>query len=368
MVQHADELRPYLEPGPVDVVEANDLHAGLIRLLDRDGWMRVGWPEEVGGTGGDIVQRATIYDLLGRGGVAIPERLYPLEILGPTLLSFAPDMAKEMLPAYLAGDEFWCQGFSEPEAGSDLASLRCRAEEVSDGFIVRGQKIWTSNAQLSTRCMLLARTGEPDSRHQGLTMFMVDLDSPGVEIRTIRAATGEDQLCEVFFDHVHVPSDRVIGEVNGGWAVTMYLLQFERSMYAWMRQAVLHERVHHILEQLPADRVAPFDRIGELYLAVSSLRTRSLRTVERLASGDFLGPEVSVDKLLLSTAEQLACDVAREALFPLLETGEGEWADYWRSSWYFSRAASILGGTSEIQKGIVAQRLLGMPREEPRGR
>jgi alkylation response protein AidB-like acyl-CoA dehydrogenase len=365
---NAAALLPFRDPEPADIVGADALSAGLVRLLYDAGWGRLGWPAEFGGIGGSMWQRATVYDLLATSGVCIPDRTYALEILAPTLIAFAPALGRAFVPRYLCGDEVWCQGFSEPEAGSDLAALRCSARLGPDGFLVSGQKIWTSHAQFSQRCLLLVRTGTAESRHRGLTMLLVDLDLPGIEVRPIRTATGSHELCEVFFDDVLVPGDRLIGDVNGGWAVAMYLLQLERGVYAWMRQAALHRRLALVLEQMQGRSDSAAEKVGELYLALAGLRIRCAETLERLSRGEFLGPEVSVDKLLLSYAEQLACDTARELLFPLLETGDGAWAEYWRSAWYFSRAATILGGTAEVQRGLVAQRVLGLPREMPHGR
>lgn len=367
--EHAERVQPYLEPEPANVVEADQLLEGLLNLLHEAGWTRLGWPTEYGGLGGDVRLRAAVYDRLGRAGVAVPERLYPLEILAPALIRYNAALARELVPRYLAGDEFWCQGFSEPEAGSDMASIRCRAEVADDGFVVNGQKIWTSNAQMSTRCMLLTRTGPADSRHRGLTMLMVDLDHPRITVRPIRAVTGEDHLAEVFFDDVAVVRERLVGDVNGGWEVAMYLLQFERGMYAWMRQAVLHGRIDFLAAQATADRLVAAERLGELCVAAAEVRATCSHTLERFAQGEVLGPEVSVDKLLLSRAEQRVCDVARELLSPELEIGPNTaWTQWWRSAWYFSRAATILGGTREVQKGIVAERLLRLPRWSGDGR
>ena len=366
---HAYEMEPFLEPEPQDVVDADRLHEQMIRLLYDAGWTRLGWPTEYGGLGGDVRLRAEVYDRLGRAHLAMPERLYPLEILAPALIKYHPELATQLVPRYLAGDEFWCQGFSEPDAGSDLASLRCRATSVDGGFVVQGQKVWTSNAQMSTRCMLLARTGTPESRHRGLTMLMLDMNQPGLTVRPIRAATGADHLAELYLDDVFVADNRLVGDPGGGWGVAMYLLQFERGMYAWMRQAVLHSRVELIARQSTADPALTAMLIGELRIAAAEVRAKCQGTLNRFAQGEILGPEVSVDKLLLSRAEQLVCDVARELLSPALEIGPGTpWTDWWRSAWYFSRAATILGGTREVQKGIVAERLLGLPRGASNGR
>ncbi|WP_344603496.1 acyl-CoA dehydrogenase family protein [Sporichthya brevicatena] len=363
LAANADRLIPYREPEPASYEEADELHVGLLLLLAEAGWSLIGWPESIGGLGGNLVLRGVVYDELAAAGYVLPERCYPVEILGPTLLRYAPDLAVSYLPGLITGAEMWCQGFSEPEAGSDLASLRCRATERPGGWVVNGQKLWTSNAQMSTKCVLLVRTGTPESRHRGLTMLLVDMNTPGITVNPIRSAAGANHLCEVFLDDVEVPADRLIGEVGKGWEVAMYLLQFERGMYAWMRQAVLHHRVELVRHQMPGP---PGDLeaavLGEMYAAVSTLRARTASTLSRLAAGARLGPEASIDKLLLSRAEQCVTDGARRLLHPAVETGSGEWAAYWRSAWYFARAATILGGVAEVQRSIVAQQLLGLPR------
>jgi alkylation response protein AidB-like acyl-CoA dehydrogenase len=213
-------------------------HAALMAQLFQGGWNRYGWPADAGGFGGDERHRAVLYDELSAAGVDVPEQQMLLETLGPAVLRFAPALAAQFLSAYLAGEEWWAQSFSEPEAGSDLAGLRCRARREGDHYVLSGQKIWTSHGATARRLVCLVRTGSLESRHRGLTMVMVDTDTPGVQIRPIAMASGQNELSEVFFDDAEVPASRLLGDEGQGWQVAMFLLQFERAMYAWLSATV----------------------------------------------------------------------------------------------------------------------------------
>src|SRR6201987_3566634 len=208
--------------------------ATVMARLYADGWNRYGGREAAGGLGGNEIHRAVYYEELGHAMLPIPAQHWTLETLGPALLKFAPDLAAAYLPGYLSGAEWWGQSFSEPESGSDLASLRTRAvDDGAGGFVINGQKIWTSQGPTATRLLTLFRTGTPESRHRGLTMLSIDADSPCVTVGPIALASGRRELAEVFFDDVRVPAVRVVGEVGGGWAVAMYLMQYERGMYGY---------------------------------------------------------------------------------------------------------------------------------------
>ncbi|URN04672.1 acyl-CoA dehydrogenase family protein [Actinomadura madurae] len=234
-----------LRPAPAR--EYLDAQKTLQSWLYDEGWLARGWPKEYGGTGNDIGSRAAVYDLLGAADIAVPSTVNVVEILAPTLQRFAPGLAERMLPPLVAGAEAWCQGFSEPEAGSDLASLRTRATRTGQGWSLSGQKTWSTRAPGADRCAVLARTGSPESRHRGLSLFLVDMDSPGVECRPIDDMSFTQHFGEIFFDDVQVPDERRIGDVDGGWAVAQYLLQWERGMFSWLRQAALLG----LLRQLP---------------------------------------------------------------------------------------------------------------------
>jgi hypothetical protein len=346
-------------------------HARLMAALYRDGgWNRYGWPERAGGLGGDERHRAVLYDELAAADLPVPAPHLLLETLGPPVVRFAPALAARHLPAFLRGEEWWGQGFSEPEAGSDLAGLRCRARRAGDHYVISGQKLWTSHGATATRLVCLVRTGTQESRHRGLSMIMLAVDTPGVSVRPIALAGGQNELAEVFFDDAVVPAAQLIGAEGQGWAVAMYLLQFERAMYAWLSSAEALRKLR-ALRDLTAARSAagrrPPDgstaRLGECYADLVALRARSSGTVRRLAAGRTVGPEASVDKVLLATAETGLHDLARDLLGPSFVLADDAASAQWRADWWFSRSAAILGGSAEVQRTILADHVLGLPRE-----
>ena len=334
--------------------------ARVRRALFDAGWIRYGWPAEVGGLGGPAVLRAVLGEEVATRDLAEPGIYSMVEVLAPTMISYArPPLAAEMVPRLLSGREQWCQGFSEPGSGSDLASLTTRAVpvkgdgEVDGDWVVTGQKDWTSLAQYSARCVLLTRTAPG---HGGITAFFVDMDTPGITVRPLRTMHGVDEFAEVFFDDVVVPGDRMLGRPGDGWRLATDLLPYERSTCFWHRVAYLYTR----LDRLLAETAIPDEAaLGSAYLALHTVRCRSHATQRRLAEGERLGPETSVDKVLLATAEQQLYDTARELLPGAVElTGTP-----WRSEYLYSRAATIYGGTAEIQRNIISRRLLRLGRD-----
>ena len=332
----------------------------LQRLLHDAGWLRWGWPEAMGGLGGSPVLRGVLSEELAAAGYPPPFSFGMMEVLAPAVARFAPEIAAWALPALLRGDEAWCQGFSEPEAGSDLGSLRLRAVDEGDHWRVDGQKVWTSWAQYADRCILLARTGTQADGHRGITALFVDMDSPGVTVRPLRAMSGDAEFAELFFDGVAVPKERTLGAVGGGWAVTMYVLSCERGAVAWQRQAWMHRRLADVIAE--AAGAASPAWAGETFALLYALRLASRRTLRRLADGEVPGPDASVDKVLMASAEQLLFDGALDFLPGTLVAGDDDTARTWRTGYFYSRAASIYGGTSEIQRNILAERVLGLPR------
>ncbi|MEV0685276.1 acyl-CoA dehydrogenase family protein [Nocardia sp. NPDC050378] len=350
-------------PAPDDTLDERiDRGSSLLAFLDRAGVTGWGWPTALGGRGGTAVQRANFYDALTRCGLGLPESVAALEVVGSALVEFAPRLAAQHLPDILAGRSLWCQGFSEPDAGSDLASLRTTARPVDGGWVINGQKVWTSLAHRADWCAVLARTGDKDSRHRGLTMFWVDLRAAGVSVRPLRTLTGEEEFSEVYLDDVTVAEDRVIGEVGGGWAVAMHLLQFERGMWAWQRQALMHAELERALAAVGELSATQAQEVGRAYAGLAALRVKCRRTVERLAAGEVLGPEVSVDKVLLSQTEHAVNDVIRSLDRLSFSLTDDAAARGVRAEWFYSRAASVYGGAVEVQKNIIAQRLLHLPR------
>jgi alkylation response protein AidB-like acyl-CoA dehydrogenase len=362
---HAGELAPrFAPPGTLDdhVAQMQRVKA----LLYEAGWMRHGWPERVGGLGGSPMLRTELGAALAGRDLMDPGLYSLVEVLAPTLVDFAPaDLAAEVVPRLLSGAEMWCQGFSEPGTGSDLAGLRCRAvpqggdPHTATAWVIDGQKVWTSLAQYSDRCVLLARTGTPESRHRGITAFFVDMDTPGITVAPIEMINGEREFAEVFFDSVVVPADRMLGELHGGWAVAMSILPYERSSCFWQRIAYLYRRLEQLVEVAPGDdRTA--EVIGDAYLRLHALRARSCATQHRLDAGDTLGAETSIDKVLVATAEQAVYDAVRRVLPGTVELDDSAAGQRWRSEYLYSRAATIYGGTLEVQRNIIARRLLDL--------
>ncbi|MEZ0355032.1 acyl-CoA dehydrogenase family protein [Mycobacterium sp. SA01] len=359
-----NDLRAWLDendlsPGPDHSLPAHIEQMSRVRRVLYDaGWMRYGWPEEVGGLGGSVIMRMIVAEeVLGRN-IAEPGPYSMMEVLVPTMISYArPELAAEMVPRYLRGEEHWCQGFSEPGSGSDLASLSTRATRRGDEWVINGQKVWTSFAQFSKRCVLLTRTGTPETpKHEGITAFFIDMDSPGITVRPLHTMHGVDEFCEVYFDDVVVPADRMLGDPGDGWRLANDLLPFERSTCFWQRISYLFTR----LDRLIADETDAGDaELGAAYLALHTVRCRSAATQHRFAEGAKLGPETSVDKVLLASAEQRLYDTARDVLPGVLELDQTPW----RSEFLYSRSATIYGGTAEIQRNIIARRLLDLGKE-----
>jgi len=360
--EHADDLAPD-HPGSVSLDHDMAQLSKVKRLAFDAGWLRWGWPERVGGLGGSTLLRAYLAEAVTARDLVDPGLYSMTEFLAPTMIDYArPELAAAMVPRLLRGDETWCQGFSEPGTGSNLGALTCRAASHDDGWRVTGQKVWTSLAQYAQRCVLLTRTGPPESAHRGLTALFVDMATPGITVRPIVAMHGREEFCEVFFDDVAVPLERTLGEPGQGWSVAMDLLPFERSTALWQKGAFLHRRLEELLATAPSGTLTPGD-VGQAFLELYAFRARSRGTQHRMAAGERLGPETSVDKILLATAEQTIFDLVAEGLAEDLLLGEGAASERWRSEFLYSRAATIYGGSAEIQRNIVARRLLDLGAE-----
>lgn len=360
---NTDDLTPLYEgAGSMDEHMAHYSH--VKQALFDSGFGKYGWPESVGGLGGSPLLRAIVGEEINFRDLADPNAWTMIEVLAPTVINFArPEVAARLVPPFLRGDEMWCQGFSEPDAGSDLASLSCRAAKTDGGWVVCGQKIWTSFIQYSQRCVLLTRTGEPGSAHRGITALLVDVDSPGISYSPIETMHGRLDFAEVHYDEVFVPEDRLIGEENGGWQVAMDILPYERSTTFWHRGALLHRRLSDLVAQA-ADSGELSDTaakaVGQAFQSLVAFRSRSRDTQHRLDAGQQLGVETSIDKILITSAEQQLFEAVRSLLPGVVEFDDDLTAAQWRTDYLYSKAASIYGGTSEVQRNIVARRLLDM--------
>jgi alkylation response protein AidB-like acyl-CoA dehydrogenase len=357
------------------------------QTLHRRGLLGVAWPVEYGGRGLTTLHQVVLVEELTRAGVpfgVLPQDSTGLKMLGNTLLRYGSEAQKrEILPALLSGEQRWCQGFSEPGAGSDLASVATRARRDGDEWVIDGQKIWTSGADRSTGIFVLARTDPAAPLHRGLSFLLVPLDRPGVEVRPIRHMTGGTDFCEVFFTDVRIPVDAIVGKPGDGWKVASTLLTFERGEEAATNPILFRAELDRLVE-LARRRGATEDPVVRRRLAycrarVEVMRFLGYRILSDVLSGGELGHASSVSKLYWSEyhreVTQLALDI--EGLDGLVPAGKGPSKpmrtddpgadpESSRSWWEVSlnaRAGTIYAGTSEVQRTILAERALGLPRD-----
>jgi alkylation response protein AidB-like acyl-CoA dehydrogenase len=341
--------------------------------LAADRWVGLWWPEEFGGRGASPVQVAIFNMEYARVGAPQPVNRVGINLSGPTLLAHgSAEQKQRWLPKVLDASELWCQLFSEPDAGSDLASLRTRAEPVDGGWLLSGQKVWTSYAQFARWGICLARTDPDAPKHRGISYLVVDMASPGIEIRPLVQITGEAEFNEVFLDEVFVPSDHLVGGLHDGWRVANTTLAHERGTNFPFKEQVVHEvfldelyrlaHDRHLLDDQPVagiEAIGVADGLAQAYVLLSVLRLHNWRTLSQLGRGVEPGAESSVVKLAWTEMTQHLSSVA----LGVLGDGSPVWDDDgWDRQWLWSQAASIAGGTTEIQKTIIAERLLGLPR------
>ncbi len=371
-----DEVRAWLADNvprpalaPPDTQDSFDAHRRWERKLADAGYGGIAWPKEYGGRGADVVLQAIFEEEYLLAGA--PERVNVVgqKLLAPTLWAHGTDdQKKRWLPRILTSEDVWSQGFSEPEAGSDLAGIRTKAELVGDDYIVNGQKIWTSYGAFADWIFVLVRTDPSAERHAGITFLAVDILTEGVEPRPIVQLDGHAGFAEVFFTDARVPATNVIGEPNDGWRVAMTTLGAEREAPA--RPAARYLRDLRTLVLVCRRRgidgdPAVQDELAKLYVNARSYHHATTRSLTRLAKGEDIGVDASVTKLQWSELERKVFEVGLDLLGPLSASTEEPkdgaevfWHDYW-----YARAATIYAGTSEIQRNIVSERILGLPRE-----
>ncbi len=331
--------------------------------LAADRWVGIHWPEAVGGRGATPVQVALYNMEYARSRALQPVNRVGINLAGPTLLAHGtPEQQARWLPSILDAAEIWCQLFSEPGAGSDLAALATRATPVEGGWVVSGQKVWTSYAQYARWGIALVRTDADAPKHKGISYVVVDMRSPGIEVRPLVQITGEAEFNEVFFDEVFVPSDHLVGGLNQGWAVANTTLAHERGTAFPFKEQVVHEVYLDELYALAAargglDTVEVSDALAQAFVELRVLRLHNWRTLSRVARGIEPGPESSVTKLAWSDMSQHLAEAALGVLGP-----DAPLAGKWSRQWLWSKAASIAGGTSEVQRTIIGDRILGLPR------
>jgi alkylation response protein AidB-like acyl-CoA dehydrogenase len=362
-----DEVRSFLAQAPL-------VGATLPRVLDdriallrewqacchEAGFVGRAWPSEFGGGGRQPVEQIIVDQELAAAGAPEFVNVVGLNVLGPSLLRFGNgEQRRRYIPSILSAEEIWCQGFSEPDAGSDLASLRTRATEAGDHFVLSGQKTWVSWGQYARWCGVLARTEDTGPKHKGISMLIVDMRSRGVDVRPMTQITGHAEFCELFLDDVKVPKENLLGARGDGWKIAMHTLGHERGTAALPRQVTLRTWLDRAVKDAAAqgrleDPLVQV-QLAQALIGVEVLRHHAYRTVGEFLNGGAVGPDSSSVKLLMAEAEQRLAASAFEIL-----GGDDE---FWTETYLYSRAASVYGGTQQIQRSIIADRILALPQE-----
>ncbi len=369
------DLRAWLQDNLPEELRAHRGGAGRFEELGRAwsrklydaGYVGLTWPREYGGAGAPYSHQAIFLEELARSEAPQHIGVIGLGMAGPTIIAHGTDEQKSAhLQRILSAEEIWCQGFSEPEAGSDLASLKTRAELDGDAFVVNGQKVWSSFAHIADFCLLLTRTDADPAKHRGLTYLLVDMRSAGVEVRPLRQITGEGEFNEIFFTDVRVPRANVLGEVGSGWGVAMTTLLHERGTLGFALTAALEVAVRKLIALAKERRVDEGlrERVAREWIELQALRYTNYRALTKLMQTGVPGPEGSIAKLHWSESNQRLTKLALEILdteAQLLDGG-GHGEGYWQFQQLRSRGNTIEAGTSEILRNIVAERVLGLPR------
>ena len=377
--QFRDELRGWLaEHAPPDVeVAATPEDADVLRewqrTLHTGRWVGINWPVEYGGRGASLTQVAIYNEELAHAGAPQILGRAGISLVGPTLMAHGTEeQRRRWMPRIVSGDDIWCQLFSEPDAGSDLAALSTRAEKRGGVYVVTGQKVWSSHARFADWGIALVRTDPTGPKHKGISMLAIPMTAAGVDVRPLRQITGESEFNEVFLDGVEIPVGHLIGPENEGWAVASTTLANERgATFVWKEQVLLAQAFDLLLKACARsgrvrDPIAR-QRLAQSWLEVEIFRLHNERTLARLARGEELGSESSVVKLFWAGMSQRLYDTAVAVVGPdaLLTACDESAVDEgrWPLGLLASRANSIMGGTSEIQRTIIGERLLGLPRE-----
>jgi len=366
------EVQAWLEANLTDELRASRYgdrrfeEAGRVwsRKLYDAGYAGLTWPKEYGGAGAPYTYQAIFLEENAKAEAPQHLGVIGLGMAGPTIIAFGTEEQKQRyLPKILSAEEIWCQGFSEPGAGSDLANVRTRAEQRDGVFVVNGQKVWSSFAHIADWCILVTRSEEGSERHKGLTYLLVDMHSPGVEVRPLRQITGHAEFNEIFFTDVEVPAENALGDVGQGWSVAMTTLLHERGTLGFALTGVLDAAVRNLIglaREKNVDDPLLLDRVATEWIELQALKFTNYRSLTALMKTGIPGPEGSVSKLHWSEANQRLTKLALEML--------GEEAQIWGADgdWQYqqlrSRGNTIEAGTSEILRNIIAERVLGLPR------
>jgi alkylation response protein AidB-like acyl-CoA dehydrogenase len=341
------------------------------KRLYKRGWVGLTWPKEYGGGGGTLMQQVILSEEMAKARAPGIANTLGVGMAGPTILSFGTEeQKKQFIPKILSGEEIWCQGFSEPDAGSDLANLKARAIRDGDYYVVNGQKVWSTFAQYGDRCLLLVRT-DPDvlPKHRGITYLLMDMKTPGIEVKPLKQMTGDSEFNEMFLDNVRVPVSNRLGEENRGWYVAMGTLAFER---AGMGQAIMFKQVLNEIFRLAAktkrngipaikDPIIR-QRLAQCAIECEIMRLNSYRSLSTSLKGGAPGPEEMFSKLFWSEMNQRMTELAAQILgIDSVIEGEGE-AQLWQYRFLRSRGNTLEQGSSEILRNVIGERVLGIPR------
>jgi alkylation response protein AidB-like acyl-CoA dehydrogenase len=346
------------------------------RKVYEGGWAGISWPKEYGGRGASLMEQVIFTEEMARASAPTMPGILGLALVGPTLINFGtPAQKKRYLEKILSGEEIWCQGFSEPNAGSDLASLRTEARLDGDHFVVNGQKVWTSYGWASDWCELVVRTDTEAPKHKGLTVLLVDMKSPGVEVRPLRQMTGETEFNELFFADVKVPVENVVGKINDGWNVALGTLMHERATLGAGMQIVYKRNFDRLVElsrtierdgKPACEDPIVRQKLGQAYAEIEIMRLNQLRAFSRINSSGVPGPEGSIQKIYWSELNQRFQQIAQEVLGlygQLTKEAPGAIDEgQWGYGFLRARGNTIEAGTSEIQRLILGHFVLGLPK------
>ena len=344
------------------------------KKLYEAGYAGLTWPKEFGGAGAPYTHQAILLEESARAETPDHIGVIGLGMAGPTIIAHGTDEQKSRhLQKILSGEEVWCQGFSEPGSGSDLGSLRTRAEVDGDDFVINGQKVWSSFAHIADYCILLVRTDPQAPKHHGITYLLVDMHTPGVEVRPLRQITGDPEFNEIFFSDARVPRSSILGEMNQGWKVAMTTLLHERGTLGFALTARLEVALRKLVKlaketksngHRAADDPLLRDRITRHWVELQALKFTNYRALTQLVKTGIPGPEGSIAKLHWSESNQRLTKLALEILGPYaqLDGDDGTWGGYWQYLQLRSRGNTIEAGTSEILRNIISERVLGLPR------
>ncbi|HEX7521024.1 MAG TPA: acyl-CoA dehydrogenase family protein [Acidimicrobiia bacterium] len=355
--------------GPGDEHSLFDERLAWEQELGRAGWTCLSWPKQYGGRDATVLEQVIFYEEYARAGGPGRVGIVGEGLIGPTIVHFGSEEQKQrFLPPIVRGDELWCQGYSEPDAGSDLANVQTRAELDGDEWVITGQKVWTSLAHWADWCFVLARTDATAPKHRGISYLLVPMRGASIEIRPIVQITGHSEFNEVFFDGARTQIDNVIGEVNDGWRVAMGTLAFERGALTLGQQLSFANELDEILRRAQANgdatRAVVRQRLVDAWIRLQIMRWNALRSLSSMAVGA-LTRETSISKLYWATLHQQLGELAMQVLGPAAEIADGAPYDLTalQRLFLYTRADTIYGGSNEIQRNIIGERVLGLPSE-----